>query len=77
MTIEPKMGLKEKVNLSLCLINQALCYEDIWGNGGTAPPFLTLALYGGKQPKMGANTKYNQQQTILFSHIQALKDHLK
>jgi hypothetical protein len=24
------------------------CHEDIWGNGDTAPPFLTLALDGGE-----------------------------
>jgi hypothetical protein len=35
------------VNLSLCLISQALCREDMWGSGGTAPPFLTSALDGG------------------------------
>jgi hypothetical protein len=23
--------------LSLCLINLALCYEDVWGSGGIAP----------------------------------------
>jgi hypothetical protein len=34
-----------KVKLFLCLIDQVLRYEDIWGSGGIAPPFLTLALY--------------------------------
>jgi hypothetical protein len=37
----------KKVKLSLCLINYALCHEDILGSGGTAPPFLTSALHGG------------------------------
>jgi hypothetical protein len=37
-----------KVKLSLCLINSALCHEDIWGSGGIAPPFLTSALDGGE-----------------------------
>jgi hypothetical protein len=39
--------IKIKVNLSLCLINQALCHQDIWGSGGIAPPFLTSSLDGG------------------------------
>jgi hypothetical protein len=34
--------------LSSWLINQALCHEDVCGSGGTAPPFLTLALDGGE-----------------------------
>jgi hypothetical protein len=34
--------------LSLCLINQALCHEGIWGSGGTAPTLLTSALDGGE-----------------------------
>jgi hypothetical protein len=37
-----------KVKLSLCLINSALCHEDICGTGGIAPPFLTSALDGGE-----------------------------
>jgi hypothetical protein len=24
-----------------------LCYDDVWGSGGIAPPFFTLALYSG------------------------------
>jgi hypothetical protein len=32
------------VKLSLCLLSKVLCNEDISGNGGIAPPFLTLAL---------------------------------
>jgi hypothetical protein len=39
---------KKNVKLSLCLINSALCHEDIWGGGGIAPPFLTSALDGGE-----------------------------
>jgi hypothetical protein len=39
---------KEKVKLPLGVINEALYYEDIWGSGGIAPPFLTLALDGGE-----------------------------
>jgi hypothetical protein len=31
----------------MCLISSALCYEDIWVSGGTAPPSETLALDGG------------------------------
>jgi hypothetical protein len=38
----------DKVNFSLCLINEALCNEDIWGSGGIAPPFLTSVLDGGE-----------------------------
>jgi hypothetical protein len=29
------------------VLNWALCHEDIWGSGSTAPPFLTSALDGG------------------------------
>jgi hypothetical protein len=32
------------VKLSLCLINSALCREDVWGTGGIGPPFLTSTL---------------------------------
>jgi hypothetical protein len=37
-----------KVKLSLCLISEAICHEDIWESGDIAPSFLTLAIYGGK-----------------------------
>jgi hypothetical protein len=40
----------QKENLSVCLISQALCHEDIWGNADIAPPFLTSALGGGEWP---------------------------
>jgi hypothetical protein len=40
----------KKVKLSLCIIKQALCHEDIWGSGGITPLFLTLALDGGEWP---------------------------
>jgi hypothetical protein len=36
------------VKLSLCLINSALCHEDIWENGGIAPSFL---IFGKKNLK--------------------------
>jgi hypothetical protein len=32
----------------MCLINYALCNENIWGSGGIAPPFLTSALDAGE-----------------------------
>jgi hypothetical protein len=35
-----------KVNLSLRLINSALCHEDIRVSGGIAPQFLTSVLDG-------------------------------
>jgi hypothetical protein len=35
-----------KVKLSLCLINQTLCHECVWGSEGIDPRFLTLALDG-------------------------------
>jgi hypothetical protein len=38
----------DKVKLSLCLINKAPRHEDVWGSGGIAPLFWTLALYGGE-----------------------------
>jgi hypothetical protein len=34
--------------LTLCLINQAPCHDDIQGSGGITPPFLTLLLDGGE-----------------------------
>jgi hypothetical protein len=37
-----------KVKLSLCLFNEAWCYEDMWGSGGIAPTCLTLVLDGGE-----------------------------
>jgi hypothetical protein len=41
--------VKEKsVKVSLCLINSALRDEDVWGNGGMAPPFSTSTLNGGE-----------------------------
>jgi hypothetical protein len=36
--------VKMKVKFSLCLINYALCHENIWGSGGIAPHFLISAL---------------------------------
>jgi hypothetical protein len=35
------------MNLSIYLINETLCH-DIWGSGGSAPPFLTLAVNGSE-----------------------------
>jgi hypothetical protein len=32
------------------VLNWAPRYEDVWGSGGTAPPFLTSALDGGEWP---------------------------
>jgi hypothetical protein len=37
-----------KVKLPVCVINWALCYEDLWLNGGIAPSFLTLVVHGGE-----------------------------
>jgi hypothetical protein len=37
-----------KIKASLCLINQAPRYEDVWGSGGIDPPLLIWALDGGK-----------------------------
>jgi hypothetical protein len=39
---------KVKVKLSQCLINSALCCEDM-GGGGVVPPFVTSALDGGER----------------------------
>jgi hypothetical protein len=39
---------RAKVTFSLCSINYAARHEDIWGCGGTAPPFSALALDGGE-----------------------------
>jgi hypothetical protein len=40
-------GKDKKENLSLSLIIEALCHEDIWGSGGIAPTFLTSTRDGG------------------------------
>jgi hypothetical protein len=40
-------SIRIKVKLSLCC--QAQCHLDIWGSGGIAPPFLTLALDRGER----------------------------
>jgi hypothetical protein len=39
---------KKIVKLFVCWINSALCPEDMWGNGGTPPLFMTSALDGGE-----------------------------
>jgi hypothetical protein len=39
----PDIGVKkkkEKINLSLCLTNQALCHEDVWESGCIDPRIL-------------------------------------
>jgi hypothetical protein len=41
-------GSHVKIELSLCLINYALCHEDIRGRGAIAPPFLTSSLNGSE-----------------------------
>jgi hypothetical protein len=41
--------LQVKVKLSLCLINYALCHEDLWGTGVITPPFLTSAPDAGER----------------------------
>jgi hypothetical protein len=38
----------KNVKVSQCFINYAPCHEDVWGNSGIAPPFLTLELDGGE-----------------------------
>jgi hypothetical protein len=50
--VESTINVK-KGKLSLCLINQALHHEDIWGSSGIAPPFWILALLGGPQSWSG------------------------
>jgi hypothetical protein len=47
LTKLPNVGVV-KVNLSPCLINSALCNEDIRGSGDIAPLFLIAALHGGE-----------------------------
>jgi hypothetical protein len=42
-----RMYEKKMVNLSQCLINEALFHEHIWTSGVIAPHFLTSALHGG------------------------------
>jgi hypothetical protein len=42
------VSLKVKINLSLCLINEALYHSDRWGSGDIAPQFLTPALDGSE-----------------------------
>jgi hypothetical protein len=36
------------VKLFLCLTNYAPRHEDVWGNGGVVPSFLTLPLDRGE-----------------------------
>jgi hypothetical protein len=36
------MQVSKKVKLSLCLINQAPCHEDVWRSGCLDPRFLDL-----------------------------------
>jgi hypothetical protein len=38
-----------KVKLVLCLNNQALRQEDVWGSGNVSAPFLASAPVGGEQ----------------------------
>jgi hypothetical protein len=40
--LELSQGGKVKVKLSLCLTNQALRYEGVWGSGYIDPHFLDL-----------------------------------
>jgi hypothetical protein len=42
------LAAEVKVKLSLCLLNEVLSHEDVWGSGGIAPPFLISALDGGE-----------------------------
>jgi hypothetical protein len=37
-----------KVKLSMCLTNEALRHEGVWGSGCIDPHFLTSALVGGE-----------------------------
>lgn len=39
----------------MCLINEALLHGDVWGNGGTATPFLTSAAGSGDFLASGTN----------------------
>jgi hypothetical protein len=63
VNIYTNVGIKEhttvkKVKLSLCLINQAPRHENVWGNGGIAPPFPTSALDGGEWPSFTPRPLY-------------------
>jgi hypothetical protein len=46
ITTTVKTSNSTRWKLFLCFSSQAPCHEDVWGNGGIAPPFLTLALDG-------------------------------
>jgi hypothetical protein len=47
----PVQRLSHWINVrALCSFNYAVCHEDMWGNGGIAPPFLTSTLDGGEWP---------------------------
>jgi hypothetical protein len=35
-----------KLNLFLCLVNDVLCHEDVWGSGGTLATFYTSEIDG-------------------------------
>jgi hypothetical protein len=45
VTLQNKAKKKVKV---VSVLSSALCHEDIWGSGVTAPPFLTSAIGGGE-----------------------------
>jgi hypothetical protein len=38
--------MRSKVNLAMCLFNEAPRQEDVWGSEGMIPPLLTLAVDG-------------------------------
>jgi hypothetical protein len=44
--------------MSLCLISQAQCHEDIWESGGIDPPFLASALGVSRPGRFNAGTHY-------------------
>jgi hypothetical protein len=47
-TVIRKLTLLKGKDRAVGGLNQAACYEDVCGSGGTAPLFLTKALDGGE-----------------------------
>jgi hypothetical protein len=42
--------IKDRVRSPLGLVKKAASHEDVFGSGGTAPPYLISQLGGGEQP---------------------------
>jgi hypothetical protein len=65
---------KKKSNVSV--INYPTCHEDVWGNGGTVPLFLVLALDGGEwsaSRRCHSGEKINQAMYAKLRYLEVLR----